>query len=69
MGTRIHARHRDKSGHTTPPSGHDEMTDESHALRAGKKDPAQRKHVLHKEAATRVAGSDDHRSGSDTAKS
>lgn len=69
MGTNIHARHRDKSGHTTPPSGHNDMTDESHALRAGKKGPTQRKHVLEKEESTRDAGSDDRRSGSDSGKS
>lgn len=65
MGTNIHARHRDKSGHTTPPSGHDDMTDESHALRAGKNGPTQRKHVLRKEAPTHDAGRSDHRNGSD----
>lgn len=65
MGTNIHARHRDKSGHTTPPSGHNDMTDESHALRAGKKGPTQRKHVLQKEPSTHDAGRSDHRNGSD----
>lgn len=64
MGTNIHARHRDKSGHTTPPSGHDDMTDESHALRAGKKGPTQRKHVLKKEDSTRgVRGEENRESG------
>jgi hypothetical protein len=62
MGTNIHARHRDKSGHTTPPSGHDDMTDESHALRAGKKGPTQRKHALKKEEPTRGVRSEESRS-------
>ena len=36
MGTNKHARDRVETGHTTPPPGHDRITDDSHALRAGK---------------------------------
>jgi len=66
MGTNKHARDRVETGHATPPSGHDRMTDESHALRAGKDGPSQRKQVLQKEASTRDEGRDDRRSGSDS---
>jgi hypothetical protein len=69
MGTNKHARDRVETGHTTPPSGHDRMTDESHALRAGRKGPTPRKQVLPKEESTREAGSDDRRSGSDSNRS
>lgn len=69
MGTNKHARDRVETGHTTPPPGHNPMTGDSHALRAGKDGPTQRKRVLHKEAPTRDAGSDDRRSGSESGKS
>ncbi|RPE79956.1 hypothetical protein [Vulcaniibacterium tengchongense] len=65
MGTNKHARDRVESGRTTPPSGHDETTDRSHALRAGKNGPTQRKSAPEREAPTRPEGRDDHRSGSD----
>ncbi len=68
MGTNKHARDRVETGHTTPPAGHDRTTDDSHALRAGKDGPTQRKQVLHKEKPTRDAGSDDRRSGSESGK-
>ena len=42
MGTNKHARDRVETGHTTPPPGHDRITDDSHALRAGKDGPSQR---------------------------
>lgn len=66
MGTNKHARDRVETGHTTPPPGHDRMTDESHALRAGKDGPSQRKSELARETPTRDEGRDDHRSGSDS---
>jgi hypothetical protein len=44
------------------------VTDESHALRAGKDGPSQRKQVVHREQPTRDAGSDDRRSGSESGK-
>lgn len=66
MGTNKHARDRVETGHTTPPPGHDRMTDESHALRAGKDGPSQRKSELQREAPTRDEGRDDRRSGSDS---
>lgn len=68
MGTKKHARDRVESDHTTPPSGHDRMTDGSHALRAGKDGPSQRKQELQREQPTRDAGSDDRRSGSESGK-
>lgn len=66
MGAHIHEKHLRESGHSTPPSGHDRMQDDSHALRAGKSGPTQRRSVLQKEAPTRDEGRDDHRSGSDS---
>lgn len=67
MGTNIHERHRAASGHTTPPAGRDD-DDTTHALRAGRKGPTQRKSVHDKEAPTRAAGRDDRRPGSETGK-
>jgi hypothetical protein len=66
MSTHIHDRHRDASGHSTPPSGQDKLEDRTHALRAGKSGPTQRKSVQPKESPTRGEGRDDHRSGSDS---
>ena len=66
MGTNDHARSRDRSGDSTPPPGHDRVTDGTHALRAGKGGPTQRKTALEEEAPTREEGRDDHRSGSDS---
>ncbi len=68
MGTNKHARDRVETGHTTPPPGNDRMTDESHALRAGKDGPSQRKQIVQREQSTRDAGSDDRRSGSESGK-
>lgn len=65
MGTNKHAAERVKSDHTTPPPGPDRMTDQDHALRAGKRGPSQRKSEVHQEAPTRDEGRDDRRSGSD----
>lgn len=68
MGTNKHAQDRVKSGHTTPPRGPDRMTDQDHALRAGKDGATQRKSVVDSEPPTRDAGRDDRRSGSETGK-
>ena len=69
MGTNKHARDRVETGHTTPPPGHDRITDDSHALRAGKDGTSQRKQALEKEPSTRDEGRDDRRSGSDSNRS
>ena len=65
MGTNRHAEDRVKSGHATPPGGADRMTDQDHALRAGKQGTSQRKSETGKEAPTRDRGRDDSRTGSD----
>lgn len=65
MGTHRHAAERVKSGHGTPPRGPDRMTDQDHALRAGKAGATQRKSVAKKESTTRDEGRDGHRTGSD----
>lgn len=69
MGTNDHARNRDHSGDTTPSPGHDRITDDTHALRAGKDGPTQRKTRLEREAPTRDEGRDDRRTGSDSNRS
>lgn len=69
MGTNKHAEDRVKTGHTTPPSGHDDLSDDSHALRAGKDGPTQRKSTQQPDPPTRDAGRDDRRSGSESGKS
>ena len=66
MGTNKHAADRVATGRTTPPSGQDRLTDQDHALRAGKEGPTQRKSAVHKEASTRDEGRDDRRTGSDS---
>ena len=66
MGTNDHARSRVETDRTTPPPGHDRLTDDTHALRAGKDVPTQRKTDVSKEAPTRDEGRDDRRSGSDS---
>lgn len=66
MGTNIHARHQAASGRNHPPAGRDD--DDTHALRAGKDGPTQRKSVHGKEASTRAGGSDDRHSGSGSGK-
>lgn len=65
MGTNKHAAERVKSDHATPPPGPDRMTDQDHALKAGKRGTSQRKSAAGKEAPTRDEGRDDHRTGSD----
>lgn len=69
MGTNDHARNRDRSGDQTPPAGHDRLTDDTHALRAGKEGATQRKTDLENESPTRDAGRDDRRSGSESNRS
>ena len=66
MSTNIHARHQAESDRQHPPAGRDD--DDTHALRAGKSGPTQRKSVHGKEAPTRAGGTDDHRSGSESGK-
>lgn len=66
MATHSHEKHLRQSGHSTPPSGHDRMEDRTHALRAGKDGPTQRRSVLEKESPTRDEGRDDRRTGSDS---
>jgi len=68
MGSNKHASERVKSGHTTPPSGRNDMTDNDHALRAGKTGTTQRKSAVAREPSTRDEGRDDRRSGSDSGK-
>ena len=68
MGTNKHAEERVKTGHTTPPTGRDDMTDSDHTLRAGKDGPTQRKSAAKREAPTRDEGRDDRRSGSESGK-
>lgn len=68
MGKNQHAEDRVKTDHSTPPAGHDRITDDSHALRAGKGGPSQRKAALEPDQASRDAGSDDRRSGSESGK-
>lgn len=66
MGTHIHEKHLRESGHSNPPPGPDQLGGRTHALRAGKDGPTQRRSVQPKETRTREAGRDDHRSGSDS---
>lgn len=69
MGTNKRAQERVKSGHTTPPTGRNDMTDSDHTLRAGKDGPTQRKSATKPEPSTRDEGRDDRRSGSESGKS
>ena len=69
MGTNDHARNRDASGNTTPPAGRNEHSDATHALRAGKDGPTQRRSSVEREPSTRDEGRDDRRSGSDSNRS
>lgn len=66
MGTNKHAADRVATDRTTPPGGQDRLTDQDHALRAGKEGATQRKSAVHKEASTRDEGRDDRRTGSDS---
>lgn len=63
------SRGRNQKG-GNPPSGPDALTDQSHALRAGRDKPAtaRRSHLTPDES-TRDAGRDDRRSGSESGKS
>lgn len=51
---------------SNPPSGRND--DDTHALRAGRPGPSQRKSMDEREPSTRDAGSDDSRSGSESGK-
>ncbi len=66
MGTDTHERNRDRAGRQNPPAGPDRLGGRTHALRAGKDGPTQRKSVQPQEHRTREEGRDDHRSGSDS---
>jgi len=68
MSNNKHASDRVQTGRTTPPGGHDKITDQSHALRAPKEGSTQRKSSLRRESPTRDPGSDDRRSGSESGK-
>ena len=65
MGTNKHASERVKHERQTPPAGADHITDQDHALRAGKRGATQRRFEATTESPTRDEGRDDHRSGSD----
>lgn len=69
MGRNRHAADRAESGRTTPPPGPDRITDQDHALRAGRDGPTQRKSVPPRESRTRDEGRGDKRSGSDSNRS
>jgi hypothetical protein len=64
MSTNRHAADRAKGDHTSPPPGPDRMTDQDHALRAGRQGTTQRRMEAPEEARTRKQGRDDGRSGS-----
>lgn len=66
MANNDHARNRDRTGHSTPPPGHDRLTDDTHALKAGKSGATQRRQFVRKEMPTRDEGRDDRRTGSDS---
>ena len=69
MGTNRHAADRVETDRTTPPKGPDRMTDQDHALRAGRDGTSQRKSAAPSEKPTRDEGRDDRRSGSDSKRS
>lgn len=62
-----HQQDRVAADRNNPPSGRND--DDTHALRAGKQGPTQRKSTHEREPSTRDAGSDDRRSGSESGKS
>lgn len=66
MGTNSHEKHLRDAGRSNPPPGPDDLGGRTHALRAGKDGPTQRKSVQPQESPTRDAGRDDRRSGSDS---
>ncbi|HZX80734.1 MAG TPA: hypothetical protein VFE72_07280 [Lysobacter sp.] len=59
MGTNIHEKHLRDSGRSNPPSGPDKLGGGTHALRAGKDGPTQRKSVQPKDAAGDGPSQDD----------
>lgn len=69
MGTNRHAADRAASGRTNPPPGPDRITDQDHALRAGREGPTQRKSVPRHESRTRDEGRGSTRKGSDSNRS
>ena len=66
MSRNTHEQHLRESGHSNPPPGPDKLGGGTHALRAGKDGPTQRRSVQPDESPTRDAGRDDRRSGSDS---
>lgn len=65
MGTNDHERNRNAAGRSNPPPGPDKLGGSTHALRAGKDGPTQRRNYQPDESRTREEGRDDHRNGSD----
>lgn len=65
MSRNTHEKHLRDAGRANPPPGPDDLGGRTHARRAGKDGPTPRKSVQAREAPTRDAGRDDHRSGSD----
>ncbi|HZH42746.1 MAG TPA: hypothetical protein VEY50_01490 [Lysobacter sp.] len=70
MGSNRHEQHRDAAGVDNAPSGRDDLGGHTHALRAGKDGPTQRKSAPREDESrpTRDEGRDDRRSGSDSGK-
>jgi hypothetical protein len=60
----VHQQDRAAAGRSSPPSGRND--DDTHALQAGKEGATQRKSTHDAEPATRDAGRDDRRSGSES---
>lgn len=65
MSTNRHAADRAKGDRTNPPPGPDRMTDQDHALRAGRQGTTQRKAEPPKETRTHKQGRGEGRTGSD----
>jgi hypothetical protein len=65
MGTNRHAADRAKGDHTSPPPDPDRMTDQDHAMRAGRHGTTQRKAESPEEARTRKQGRGEGRTGGD----
>ncbi|MGY3266718.1 hypothetical protein [Lysobacter sp. HA35] len=66
MSKNTHEKHLRDAGRSNPPPGPDDLGGRTHALRAGKDGPTQRKSVQPHESPTRDAGRDDRRDGSDS---
>ena len=66
MGSDTHEKHLRDAGRSNPPPGPDDLGGRTHALRAGKDGPTQRKSAQPQESPTRDAGRDDRRDGSDS---